>query len=193
MISVQAQRDPSPLSSPARGEEGFDSVKNPAMAVPGAAIEDEAQTPEPPSPLAGEGKGEGSRNSLHGKLQSFAKAMRKEPTDAERALWRIVRGKRLEGFKFRRQQPLGRYIVDIVCLERRLVVEADGGQHHENTDDAARDAWLAGEGFRVLRFWNHEILRTPQMIEDTILRDLLSGVALTDADGNPTTTWEVKR
>ncbi len=98
--------------------------------------------------------------------------MRSEPTDAERALWRILRAKRFDGFKFRRQAPLGRYIADFVCLEKRLIVEADGGQHNESAHDAARDAWLRGQGFHVLRFWNQEVLREAQMVEDTIWRDL---------------------
>ena len=100
--------------------------------------------------------------------------MRKEPTAAERALWKIVRGKRLEGFKFKRQQPLGPYIVDMVCLAKRLIIEADGGHHNESIQDSVRDAWLNAQGFRVLRFWNHDILRNGQMVEDTILRELFA-------------------
>ena len=83
-----------------------------------------------------------------------------------------MRGHRLDGFKFRRQQPIGPYIADIACLERRLIVEADGAQHNESPRDMLRDAWLASQGFHVLRFWNHEILSSPQMIEDTIWREL---------------------
>ena len=119
--------------------------------------------------------------------------MRKEPTDAERALWRTVHGKRLEGLRFRRQQTSGSVIIKVMCREERLVLKVAGGQHHERAGEAARDEWLKSEAFRVLRFWNHESLRVPQMVEDTILRNLLSGVALTDANGEPITTWEVKR
>ena len=182
-------RDPSPSPSPARGEGGFDAGANPAALLPGgkggargrgelvrqgSTERPDARTPQAPSPLAGEGEGEGSRSSRqHGDRRiAHARAMRKAPTDAERRLWALVRGKRLEGFKFRRQQPLGPYIVDMACLEKRLIVEADGGQHHENAQDARRDAWLRAQGFRVLRFWNREILREPRMVEDTILREL---------------------
>jgi very-short-patch-repair endonuclease len=83
-------------------------------------------------------------------------------------LWRLLRDRRMAGFKFRRQQPLGRYIADFVCLEHRLIIEADGSQHHENVRDAVRDAWLRAQGFGVLRFWNHDILTQPDMIVDTV-------------------------
>jgi very-short-patch-repair endonuclease len=98
--------------------------------------------------------------------------MRSAPTDAERVLWRLLRAKRFAGFKFRRQAPLGRYIVDFVCLEKRLIIEADGGQHNGSAQDAERDAWLTAQGFHVVRFWNHEVLCQSQMVEDTIWRDL---------------------
>lgn len=98
--------------------------------------------------------------------------MRKEPTEAERKLWHLVRDRRFSGFKFRRQVPIGRYIVDLVCLDRRLIVEADGGQHAENSYDAERDAWLAGQGFRLRRFWNADILQRPDEVRDTFWHDL---------------------
>ncbi len=84
--------------------------------------------------------------------------MRREPTEAEAKLWSILRGQRLGGLKFRRQDQLGDYIVDFVCFGARVIVEADGGQHAENSADAVRDAWLTEQGFRVLRFWNNDIL-----------------------------------
>ncbi len=86
-----------------------------------------------------------------------ARELRRNMTDAERALWRELRGGALGG-KFRRQAPLGRYIVDFVCLEKHLIVEVDGGQHAENRSDQERDRWLESQGFRVLRFWNNEVL-----------------------------------
>ena len=85
-------------------------------------------------------------------LRGHARAMRREPTDAEIALWRILRDRRLSMLKFRRQVPIDRYIVDFVCFERRLIVEADGAQHAENPRDMTRDAFLAGQGFHILRF-----------------------------------------
>ncbi len=181
-------RDPSPLSSPAGGEEGFGCNASSAKPSPGPKIEAEQLLPAAPSPLVGEGEGEGSHRSLRfatasaQHLREFAKSMRKAPTDAERALWKIVRGKRIEGFKFKRQQPIGAYIVDMVCFSKRLIIEADGGQHSESARDAVRDRWLTTSGFRILRFWNHEILREPQMVEDTMLRELMSGEIRTDEE-----------
>ena len=80
-------------------------------------------------------------------------------TDAETRLWHALRGKQVAGYKFRRQQMIGRYIVDFVNLEKKLVLEIDGGQHADTGDyDVARDTWLASEGYRVLRFWNNEVM-----------------------------------
>lgn len=81
-------------------------------------------------------------------------------TDAEQTLWRALRGRRFAGHKFRRQHPFDQYILDFVCLERRLVIEVDGGQHAEQLSaDAARTAYLERAGFQVLRFWNNEVLQ----------------------------------
>jgi very-short-patch-repair endonuclease len=91
--------------------------------------------------------------------RSRARAMRRQPTDAERTLWRLLRDRRLSQTKWRRQVPLGPYIVDFVCFEHSVVVECDGSQHAENPGDAARDAWLTTQGFTVLRFWNHAVLK----------------------------------
>ena len=90
--------------------------------------------------------------------KNFAKHLRRNMTDAERLLWRHLRGHRLVEQKFRRQQPLGPYVVDFVHFGVRLIVEADGGQHNASLHDAQRDAWLKAQGFRVLRFWNNDIL-----------------------------------
>ncbi|HYD70167.1 endonuclease domain-containing protein [Azospirillum sp.] len=87
----------------------------------------------------------------------YAKAQRQNATDAERRLWSALRGHRLAGLKFKRQQPVDRYIVDFICFEHRLIVEVDGGQHGPHTD-AERTAYLEAQGFRVLRFWNPEVL-----------------------------------
>ncbi len=103
--------------------------------------------------------------------REFARTLRQNMTDAERLLWRHLRAHRLAGAKFRRQQPLGPYIVDFVHLGARLVVEADGGQHAGEAD-AVRDAWLRGQGFRVLRFWNNDILRQPQAVLAAIWREV---------------------
>jgi very-short-patch-repair endonuclease len=91
--------------------------------------------------------------------KAFANSLRNSPTDAERALWKSLRGDSLNGLRFRRQFPLGIYIVDFVCFEVRLIVEVDDGQHADSTKDAQRDAWLKSQGFHVLRFWNNEVLQ----------------------------------
>ncbi|MFQ5964901.1 MAG: endonuclease domain-containing protein [Candidatus Scalinduaceae bacterium] len=90
----------------------------------------------------------------------MAKHLRKRSTEAEKFLWHHLRLKQLEGLKFRRQQPMGNYIVDFVCFEKRIIVEVDGGQHaveKEKEKDNERDKWLGEEGFKVLRFWNNDI------------------------------------
>jgi len=99
----------------------------------------------------------------------FAKSMRSTPTDAERRLWSIVRAGRIEGMKFKRQVPLDGYILDFVCFERRLILEADGRQHAESERDARRDQHFAESGFVTLRFWNHDILTNPEGVVAAIL------------------------
>ena len=102
-----------------------------------------------------------------------ARELRKNLTEAERILWRHLRFRQLGGYKFRRQQPLGPYIVDFVCLGRKLIVEVDGGQHSEQVVyDAERSTWLETQGFRVLRFWNHEVLKEIGVIKDVIAEAL---------------------
>ncbi len=96
----------------------------------------------------------GSKN-----LTSRARTLRQQATEAESVLWKHLRGRRLNGYKFRRQVVIEPYIVDFVCLEARLIVEADGGQHAGQTEyDARRTARLESMGYRLMRFWNHEIL-----------------------------------
>lgn len=93
-------------------------------------------------------------------------------TDAESSLWRALRGKQLEGLKFRRQQPIGQFIVDFVCLERKLIIEADGAQHYdaeEKKRDLSRDAWLWEQGFKVLRFADNDILTNMNGVVERIL------------------------
>ena len=97
-----------------------------------------------------------------------AKRMRADPTEAKRRIWSILRSHRLAGFKFKRQQILGRYIVEFVNFERRLIVEADGSQHAENAYDIDRDEWLGSQGFKVVRFWNNEALADTNAVADSI-------------------------
>ena len=94
--------------------------------------------------------------------------MRGAPTDAELRLWRLLRDRRLSGFKFRRQVPVGPYIVDFLCVGAKLIVEADGSQHAESLRDKARDAYLASQGWKVLRFWNNEVLQNREGVLETI-------------------------
>ena len=98
-----------------------------------------------------------------------ARRLRKNPTEAEKRLWSVLRKRGLEGARFRRQAPLGRYIVDFLCLDARLVVEVDGGQHAiEAARDAERTRWLESQGFRVLRFWNDEVLQNLDGVAEVI-------------------------
>ena len=92
-------------------------------------------------------------------LTSPAKELRKNSTIAENTIWKHLRQKQLEGLKFKRQQPIDNYIVDFVCFERRVIIEVDGGQHSiEVEKDRIRDNYLRMNGFKVLRFWNNEVL-----------------------------------
>ncbi len=120
-----------------------------------------------PSPLAGEGGGRQGRAPGEGEAEkptplNRAKDLRRNMTDAEQALWRILRNRQFAHTKFRRQVPIGPYIADFACYDARLIVEADGGQHSESAGDTKRDAWFASEGFRTLRFWNNDILKNPE-------------------------------
>lgn len=109
-------------------------------------------------------------------MPTFPSQLRTNSTDAEKRLWHALRNRQLLGHKFRRQHPIPPYIVDFVCLERRLVVELDGGQHAEAVVyDASRTVFLEGLGYRVLRFWNNEVLGNPQAVLEEILQVLSAG------------------
>jgi very-short-patch-repair endonuclease len=94
---------------------------------------------------------------LTNEQRDFARTLRTNATDAERVLWRALRSGQV-GARFRRQHPLGPYVLDFVCVAQRLAVEVDGGQHSGSVHDAARDAWLTSQGWRVLRFWNNDVM-----------------------------------
>jgi very-short-patch-repair endonuclease len=104
-------------------------------------------------------------------LTPHARALRSRMTDAERHLWSKLR-RRFFGHEFRRQAPIGPYIVDFVCFERKLVIEVDGGQHAGSGKDAARDGFLREEGLLVLRFWNHEVLGNVEGVLAVIAAEL---------------------
>jgi len=105
-----------------------------------------------------------------------AKHMRRAPTDAEGAMWQLLRDRRLVNCKFRRQVPFRNYILDFVCFEHRIVVEIDGGQHADSLRDKARDEALATEGFRVLRYWNNDVLQR----RNAVLEDLFAKLDLSN-------------
>ena len=109
------------------------------------------------------------------KVLNNAKTLRTNQTEAEQRLWYHLRAHRFMGLKFKRQKPMGRYIVDFLCVERRLIIELDGGQHAEQVVyDQHRDAWLRSQGYTVLRFWNHEVMQ--QM--EGVLEQIRSTIAL---------------
>ena len=106
---------------------------------------------------------------------TLARGLRKRQTDAERALWNKLRSKQIEGVKFRRQQPIGPYIVDFVSLERKLIIEIDGGQHNERKvrgKDQEREEWLKEKGYQTLRFWNNDVLTNIEGVLERIKENL---------------------
>ncbi len=106
-------------------------------------------------------------------MDAFVRALRRNQTEAERRLWHRLRLRQVEGFRFRRQRPIGPYVRDFVCLSESLVVELDGGQHAMRMDyDRERDAFLKARGFRVLRFWNEDVLRRTEVVLETIYEAL---------------------
>ena len=120
---------------------------------------------------------------------SHAKALRANMTEAERRLWYFLRAHRFKGMKFKRQAPIGRYIVDFVSFQRRLVVEVDGGQHADSEVDLRRTRWLEDQGFRVSRFWNNEVLSNTDGVLDAIMlacTNLSPGTPLRGAPPSPT-------
>ena len=107
-------------------------------------------------------------------IKQRARQLRRAATEAEKKLWYRLRCQQM-GYRFRRQQPLGRYIVDFVCFDRRLVIELDGGHHGDPEQlvyDQARTQWLEGRGFRVLRFWNGDVFQELEGVLETIAEEL---------------------
>jgi very-short-patch-repair endonuclease len=102
------------------------------------------------------------------RIRSFAKKMRREPTDAELAMWRLLRDRQLARFKFRRQVPFQNFILDFVCFEKRFIIEIDGSQHASSARDEARAAVLVAEGFRIARYWNNDVLQQPSAVLEDI-------------------------
>ena len=124
-----------------------------------------------PSPLVGEGArraDEGAFPRSSKRLTTFAKSMRRNPTEAEAKMWTLLRNRRLAAFKFRRQVPMGPYIADFLCFRPKLIIELDGSQHADSIRDQARDAELVRRGFRLLRIWNNDILARPVSVLDAV-------------------------
>lgn len=99
--------------------------------------------------------------------RNFAQTLRQRQTDAGNRLWFFLRAHRMMGFKFKRQVPVGPYVVDSLCAQPGLVIEADGGQHADGAD-TERDTWLTGRGLKILRFWNHEVLQQTAAVLERI-------------------------
>jgi very-short-patch-repair endonuclease len=106
------------------------------------------------------------------RIRNFAKKMRREPANAEAAMWRLLRDRRLALFKFRRQVPFQNFILDFVCFDTRFIVEIDGSQHASSERDSAREAVLIAEGFRIARYWNNDVLQRPAAVLEDILAKL---------------------
>ncbi len=113
-------------------------------------------------------------------LTPIARKLRHETTDAELRLWLALRNRQIKGFKFKRQVPFGPYIADLLCVEARLIVEADGGQHAvQEASGRTRTAYLESQGYRVLRFWNNDVLQNLEGVLETIAETLGSESPLT--------------
>lgn len=108
---------------------------------------------------------------MRSRLTPIARRFRRKMTDAEFKLWKHLRNKQL-GVKFRRQSTIGNYIVDFVSFESKLVIEIDGGQHARSNDDKSREKWLTSQGFKVLRFWNNDVLRNIQGVLEKIRKEM---------------------
>jgi very-short-patch-repair endonuclease len=161
MSVTRAPKNPSPLA----GEDAARSAAGEGLggAVILGGVGSRGPSPgrslcsRPTSPARGEGKSGGSAFAKP-EMRRRARTLRINMTNAERKLWYALRDRRFAGFKFRRQVPLGPFIADFVCFEERLVIEVDGGQHADSVQDRRRDRWFAANDFRVIRFWNNQVL-----------------------------------
>jgi very-short-patch-repair endonuclease len=114
-----------------------------------------------------------------------ARQLRLDATDAERRLWYRLRSRQIEGAKFVRQERIGPYVVDFVCREQRLIIEVDGGQHATDPRDAIRDAWFSDRGYRVLRFWNNDVLANTEGVLEAIAAALFDAASARTRGGAP--------
>jgi very-short-patch-repair endonuclease len=179
MSVERAPRNPSPLA----GEDAARSAAGEGLggAVILSGVGSRGPSPgrslrsRPTSPARGEGKGGAGKSSVAPLMRRRARALRMRLTDAERKLWYALRDRRFAGFKFRRQVPLGPFIADFVCFDERLVIEVDGGQHADSLQDRRRDRWFAANRFRVLRFWNNEVLSNLEGVMTVLAQALKVG------------------
>lgn len=107
------------------------------------------------------------------RLTGTARKLRGDPTEAEKALWTRLRAGQIAGFKFVRQFPIGAHVADFACRRARLVIELDGGQHAIGDSDAARTALIEAHGYRVIRFWNHDVLANIDGVLESIRAELM--------------------
>jgi very-short-patch-repair endonuclease len=132
----------------------------------GAMAEHKRNRQSQPSPPEGEGRPKAGERGYSKRTLSHAKSLRRDMTDAETNLWQHLRAKRLNGFKFRAQQPIGPFIADFLCAEQKLIIEADGSHHADNAHDA--------QNYRVLRFWNTDILNNIDNVKAAIYAALMT-------------------
>jgi very-short-patch-repair endonuclease len=114
--------------------------------------------------------------SIKKPIRDLAKQMRRTPTDAEAAMWRLLRHRRFAEFKFRRQVPLQGYVLDYVCFDRKLIIEIDGSQHASSERDEIRDAAFVSAGFKIARYWNNDVLQQ----QSSVLEDIFAKLTATD-------------
>ncbi|PIR33418.1 MAG: hypothetical protein COV36_02785 [Alphaproteobacteria bacterium CG11_big_fil_rev_8_21_14_0_20_44_7] len=144
--------------APGFGEEDFEAAKKAGIELVCPVDSAGKFTAEVSSPLEGEQQSaRAMRGGYNPKLTQYAQEMRKDPTDQENKLWYKLKGEQISGYKFRRQQPIGNFIVDFYNSEKNIIIEVDGGQHNASECDKKRDAILNDIGYKVLRFWNNEI------------------------------------
>jgi len=111
------------------------------------------------------------------RLTPIARKLRRDATAVESKLWQRLRSRQIEGAKFRRQFPIGPYIADFACIELKLIIELDGGQHVESATDAVHTAWLETNGYTVIRFWNSEVIENLEGVLEAIRREILNARA----------------
>lgn len=105
-------------------------------------------------------------------LVPIARKLRKQQTPEEFKLWQLLRSRRFQNFKFRRQFPIDQYVTDFICLSKRLIIELDCGQHNQNPDDLIRDKYLQKQGFKILRIWNNDFNHNKEAVLDKIFNTL---------------------